>query len=120
MRILLENYQSYDYITGRNKGKDYRKKLNLDSLEDDFPIICVDVPKDTIGINISFMLGLFGKSIRKYGRTKFLEKYKFNYPNSQVEKLVEIDLEKAIKEALDKRNARNILGLLFKDSKWLD
>ena len=61
------------------------------------------------GINISFFLGLFSKSIKKLKEKEFRKKYKFEYSDEETQDLVEEDIEYGINEALDDRTLNEIL-----------
>lgn len=64
-------------LSGRDIGSMWRKNFLLDSLDKSDESIQINVPEDLYSINISFFLGLFGKSIRTLGAKKFKEKYTF-------------------------------------------
>lgn len=97
-----------DYLSGRDYAREARKKENLDTLDKNNTQIEIIIPNNLIGINISFFLGMFSKSIKKLGEAKFREKYSFVYSKETLG-LVKPDIERGIKEALDERTPRDIL-----------
>ena len=111
MKINLEKYllSNSTYLTGREEGKDVRKILKLDEYDNDLKTkIVIRISSKMTGINVSFFLGLFSKSIEKL-KDKFLEKYIFEYEDEETKELVEEDVEYGIKEALDTRTLDEIL-----------
>lgn len=97
-RILFSELGGPTYI-GRPNGEAARKKLKLDSLDNDSSqSFIVDIPKETFNINSSFFLGLFGKSIRNLGSKKsFLEKYKFETHGREYS-VIDKSIERALRE----------------------
>lgn len=80
----MENINLKQYISnkkvlsGREKGKKLRETLKLDEKDKTETPIGVEIPKEVYALNSSYFLGLFGVSVRKFGKDKFLEKYKFS------------------------------------------
>lgn len=98
------------YLTGREEGKDVRKRLDLDKLDDlKEKEVTFFISDKITGINISFFLGLFSKSIKKLKEKEFRKKYKFEYSDEETQDLVEEDIEYGINEALDDRTLNEIL-----------
>nr|DAT60589.1 MAG TPA: hypothetical protein [Caudoviricetes sp.] len=111
IEINLEDYllSKTTYLSGRDEGSDVRKILKLDEHDNDLnEKIKVKISSKMTGINISFFLGLFSKSIEKL-KEKFLEKYVFEYEDEETKELIEEDVEYGIKEALDSRSIDEIL-----------
>lgn len=67
-------------LAGRDNGIDMRKKLKLEENENDIEVesITIDVPKYIKTITSSYILGLVGIYIEKYGESEFRKKYIFN------------------------------------------
>lgn len=65
-------------FSGREEGKEVRKKLNLDVVDVKENYVNVVIPPDTLSMNTSFFLGLFGKSVRTLGEIDFKNKYHFD------------------------------------------
>ena len=64
-------------FSGRDSGRSARHKLHVERLERSGEHIVVRIPDDTIAVNLSFFLGLFGSSIQKMGETAFRKRYEF-------------------------------------------
>lgn len=82
-------------FTGRQEGKDVRKQLKLDQLDEDDKLYVVTMPSDTTSFNPSFFLGLFYDSMKKLSWERFNEKYIFDISD------MEDSLEAVIKENLE-------------------
>jgi hypothetical protein len=89
--------QNSTVFSGRDRGMSVRKKIDLDSLDKNKDKINIIVPKDTISINSSFFLGLFGKSVRELTEQGFREKYIFDASNI-ILKNIDEGIERALKE----------------------
>lgn len=80
----MENINLKQYInnkkvlSGREKGKKLREDLKLDEKDKTETSIGIEIPKEVYALNSSYFLGLFGASVRKFGKDKFLEKYRFS------------------------------------------
>lgn len=64
-------------FSGRDSGKSARQKLQVERIERTGEHIVVRIPDDTIAVNLSFFLGLFGTSIQKMGEADFRQRYEF-------------------------------------------
>lgn len=73
-------------FTGREHGEYIRDALNIDFLESISYKLTIFIPTETYSINPSFFEGLFGDSIAKLGRDKFMEKFEFVSPNCPYER----------------------------------
>lgn len=101
MTINLEKYINGDIVlSGRDRGEDLRKKLNLEKLEKENEIINIIIPEEVCSLNSSYFLGLFGHSVRLFGENKFLEKYNF-----QCDELIKENIIDGISSALKEGNA---------------
>lgn len=77
-------------FTGRPRGEDARRKLGLDLVDQGGGTVEVIIPQDIYTLTSSYFLGLFGPSVRKYGRkSEFLEHYRFKAPPRVSERLDE-------------------------------
>ena len=74
----IEGRDSIIVISGRNLGKEQRKKLKIDKLVKQYKVIEIIIPENIYSISSSFFLGMFGDIVRSC-KTKesFLEKFKF-------------------------------------------
>lgn len=108
--IKLEKYllSNSDYLTGRPEGEDVRRILKLDEEDKKKDEVIFQVSKKVTGINVSFFLGLFSKSVKDLSEAGFREKYKFEYENEEIEELVEEDITYGMNEALDTREIDKI------------
>ncbi len=68
-------------LSGKEKGEDARNLFHIDELDKSEQDVTVVIPNSLHGISSSFFLGLFSKSVRKYGSIdNFFQKYKFDAP----------------------------------------
>lgn len=86
-------------FTGRQRGKDARKKLGLDSMPEG-EACSVLVPDDVYTITSSYFLGLFGPSVRSLGRDEFLDRFDFQAPPHISDKLDDF-VVRALREQSD-------------------
>lgn len=101
MKIKLDKYINGDIVlSGRDRGEELRKKLELNKKEKENDIIEIEIPEDVCSINSSYFLGAFGDSIRKYGKERFLQKYIF-----VCDSVIRESIEDGISSALKERNA---------------
>lgn len=88
---LNEHREKYDdgsykrVFTSFKHGERIRDSLNFDFLESN-SYNTIIIPPKTYSITPSFFEGLFGESIEKLGRDKFMEKFKFVSPDYDYEK----------------------------------
>lgn len=90
-------------FTGRPQGKNARKELHLDNIEEKFDKVKIIIPESTTSFNPSFFLGMFYESIKKLGVKKFNDKYQFVFEDKN-SKTINF-LNKNIQEGL--RHAKN-------------
>lgn len=100
VKINLENYRGAKsrVFSGREEGKKVRKRLQLDHLDTQDQIIEIIIPDDTIAINSSFFLGLFGGSVRALGEDVFRSKYQF-LCKSALNKSINDGIQRALKQS---------------------
>jgi hypothetical protein len=65
-------------LSGRERGFECREQFNLERVDATPDRVLVLIPKDIYSLNTSFFLGLFGDSVRRFGRDGFLAKYRFD------------------------------------------
>jgi hypothetical protein len=101
MTIDLAKFTSSDEIvlSGRPKGESLRKKLGLDALEDKDEPMQIVIPQHIVSLNSSFFLGLFSKSVEKFGESGFLSKYEF-----QCRPILRNDIAAGVHQALNTSN----------------
>lgn len=87
-------------ISGRSRGEATRKKFKIEKIEEEHNQVKVIIPKECYCLNSSFLLGLFGKSIRKFGSKKFKEVFVFVNDENHRE-----EIEEAITRALMSSNS---------------
>lgn len=97
MEIDLNNYKplSVKVLSGREAGKDLRRKLNLDSVDLSDEVVIVKVPDALYSINSSYFLGAFGVSVRALGEQQFRKRYTF-----QCSDIIRRNIEDGISRAL--------------------
>ncbi|WP_394897933.1 STAS-like domain-containing protein [Clostridium butyricum] len=101
MKINLDKYIDGDIVlSGRERGEELRKKLELNKKENEYNVIEIEIPEEVCSINSSYFLGAFGDSIRKYGKEGFLQKYIFI-----CDSIIRESIEDGISSALKERNA---------------
>lgn len=85
--------------SGRARGEAVRKSGRLDSLDGQECVVTVKVPEDTLSINSSFFLGLFGDSVRALREEGFRNKYKF-----VAQEVIQANIEEGIARALKEKS----------------
>jgi len=84
-KIDLAQWRTYPgskVFSGRDRGRLLRKELDVDALDLSDERVEVSIPMDTFGVNQSFFLGLFAKSVGRLGAEGFEAKYKFEGPEA--------------------------------------
>jgi hypothetical protein len=97
--IDLSSFAGGMVIAGRSKGAAARDHFHLDQVDEAPELATVKIPLEVISLNSSFFLGMFGQSIQKLGREKFLEKYNFECAPVLLD-----DIMSGIRQALNKAN----------------
>lgn len=99
--IDLKTYTTADEIvlSGRPKGVELRKKLDLDKAEAQSDSIRFIIPPQIVSLNSSFFLGLFAESVIRLGEDRFRSKYSF-----ECRPILKKDIEAGIRQALNKSN----------------
>lgn len=64
-------------FTGRDRGRIVREQSKLDEIDQQYEIVSIVIPKDIRSINPSFFEELFINVVKKHGKDKFLNRYKF-------------------------------------------
>ena len=92
-KIILKKYlptQSHNYFNGRLEGKDTRTSLQLDIKDKNKEEITFYINKGLVGMNVSFFLGLFSKTIfTRIWCRRFKKRYVFEYEDENTKKLFE-------------------------------
>lgn len=65
-------------LSGRNKGEKLRESLDLEKEDLKTESVKIIIPREVDAYNSSYFLGSFGKSVRHFGKEKFLKKYQFD------------------------------------------
>ena len=101
MLINLGSFQQKDSLvfSGRPNGESVRKELELDKYDKTDVTFEIIIPEDTLSVNTSFFLGLFGDSVRAMGKDIFKKRFQF-----KGEKVILDSMESDIDEALKKSN----------------
>ena len=77
MEQIILTEEGRRILAGAMNGIKFRADLGLDTKDSDQEIYEIVVPKEIFSITPSFFISCFGPSIRKLGKTEFLNKYKF-------------------------------------------
>ncbi|MFN2476426.1 MAG: hypothetical protein ABR526_08820 [Chthoniobacterales bacterium] len=86
-------------FSGRPKGTEIRKLLQIDAADEGADAFTVAIPKEIVSVNSSFFLGLFARSVRRFGREAFMAKYQFDCSPAAWG-----NVERGIEEALVRSN----------------
>ena len=103
-RIDLSKHKkkTYRVLSGAELGREVRKELNIDVLDNQEGTVTFYIPESVYSLNSSFFSGLFQKSIRNLGEKKFREHYKF-----ECNEIIRENIEDGIFYIL---NTLNLLG----------
>ncbi|MBR2891174.1 MAG: hypothetical protein IKC22_02200 [Bacilli bacterium] len=83
-------------FSGRDSGKEVRKKIKLDIIDNDEIKYTIIFPDNLELLSNSFFLGLFGKSYLSLGLQKFNEKYLFYLDNLEYKDSIQTDIDDGI------------------------
>ena len=83
-------------FAGRDRGGHWRNEFKLDQVDNGTDEVEVDIPADVSSVNISFFLGMFGKSVRTLGTEGFRQRYQFHC-NEDIRPLIDLGVEQAVK-----------------------
>lgn len=80
MQIDLSMYKGnrYKVLSGAEFGEAVRADNRLDDEDSHEGVVTFYIPDNVYSLNSSFFSGLFQRSIRTLGESKFREKYKFS------------------------------------------
>jgi hypothetical protein len=84
-------------FAGRDRGREVRRVADLDSIDAGAATATVHVPPDTLSVNSSFFLGLFGPSVRRLREEGFRAKYHFT--GKRIERTISACIEEALNTA---------------------
>ena len=66
-------------LAGKPRGEAARKELKIDELDESSEPVVVKVPEHIYAISSSYFLGLFSRSVARYGSAeRFLSRYQFD------------------------------------------
>lgn len=114
-KVILKEYlptENHNYFNGRPEGGDTRVSLQLDVRDKKKEKLIFYINKGLVGMNVSFFLGLFSKTISECGVEDFKKRYTFEYEDEITKKLFEKDMEYGIKAALREITPKNLLEKL--------
>lgn len=99
MIIDLSNYlkNNIQMLVGRELGSSIREILDLDSIDKNNEIVIIKIPDNIFCMTSSFFIGLFGPSIIKLDKYRFMYKYKF-----ECNKMIYETIEDGINRSLNK------------------
>lgn len=85
-------------LSGRDYGKICRQKVRLDFVENENDKVQIVFDDSLYSLNRSFFLGFFGKSILKYKKQGFYDKFEFIGKEKIVTSVIEQGVEIALNE----------------------
>lgn len=86
-------------FSGRPRGEWCREHFKLDAADTAGAAVRIIIPKGTYSVNMSFFLGLLGRSVRHYGNKEgFYKHYKFECEEFHWES-IHAGVEQALKES---------------------
>lgn len=65
-------------FSGRPRGEFCRQELRLSARESGGEKFKILIPPDTYALNMSFFLGMFGPSVRRFKKSGFAERFEFS------------------------------------------
>jgi hypothetical protein len=83
-------------LAGRDRGVHWRGVFRLDEIDRTPEPVEIIIPPDIISINISFFLGMFGKSVRALGKDDFVKHYIFKC-DEDLRPLINLGVDQALK-----------------------
>ena len=90
-------------FTGRDRGITVREETDIDNLNNEYDSIIIQIPKDIMSINPSFLEEFLTNVVNNLGKEKFYNKFSFESESSRYN--IEIDLEEAVERILRNENA---------------
>lgn len=84
-------------LSGNHRGVSIRNTIGLDSYDDNPKQILIDIPEDILIMTSSFFLGLFSKSVKKFGSKEIFQNHYSFKCNERVLKTINNDIEIALK-----------------------
>jgi restriction endonuclease Mrr len=103
--IDLEKHRTKNskVFTGRDRGITVREDSKIDIINDENNSIVIQIPKDIMSINPSFLEELLVNVVNKLGKEGFYKKFLFKTESTRYN--IEVDLEEAIERILRNENA---------------
>lgn len=83
-------------ISGRENGQKARKKYKLDIEDLNIDPVEIHIPNDIFSVTSSFILGMFGPSIRRFLKEGFYKKYVFVCDNT-IKENIDIGIQDALR-----------------------
>lgn len=90
-------------FTGRDRGIEVRNDTKIDNLEKTEEKIIIEIPKDIMSVNPSFLEEFLYNVVTKLKKNKFYEKFEFTSDSERYN--IAVDLEEAVDRILRKENA---------------
>lgn len=90
-------------FSGRSMGISARQENELTKKDSDLEEYNIIVPEDTYSISGSFFGGMFSDSVLNLGEEKFKEKYHFKFKKSEINEVLQEDIEEGIYDVLNMR-----------------
>ncbi len=96
-KIELKNYiKNKKVLAGRDNGANIRQTINLEKIESENEKIEVIIPTEVYSFNSSYFLGMFGESVKKFGKEGFEKKYNFITENESIKMNIKDGIDEAL------------------------
>ena len=101
MKLDLQEFKTEGswVFSGRPRGEKVREIKHLAAVDTTDEHVDVHIPQEILGLNPSFFLGLFGPSVRRFGKEAFEQKFQFHCNPA-----VLTDIRDGINQALKESN----------------
>jgi hypothetical protein len=103
INLELHRTKGAKVFTGRDRGIQVRKDTKIDDLEKTEGKIIIEIPKDIMSVNPSFLEEFLYNVVTKLKKNKFYEKFEFGSKSERYD--IAVDLEEAVDRILRKENA---------------
>lgn len=103
INLELHRTKGAKVFTGRDRGIQVRKDTKIDNLEETEDKIIIEIPKNIMSVNPSFLEEFLYNVVTKLKKEKFYEKFKFVSESERYD--IAVDLEEAVDRILRKENA---------------
>lgn len=103
INLELHRTKGAKVFTGRDRGIQVRRETKIDNLELTEDKIKIEIPKDIMSVNPSFLEEFLYNVVIKLKKNKFYEKFEFVSESERYD--IAVDLEEAVDRILRRENA---------------